>query len=439
MPIEIQMPALSPTMTEGTLAKWTVKEGDEVNAGDVIAEIETDKATMEVEAVDEGILGKILVKEKTENVAVNKVIALILEDGETADSIKDYKPSEPEIVAENIAEGEDTDEDSSSESGASAGSGAGPILQAKATKAPNPPSVKKSGGAKVSPVAKRLAEENDILVDGIIGTGPNGRVIKSDVEDAISRGGVSGVVSRDESEFHLVENTGMRKTVAKRLLESKQQVPHFYLQVDCQLDNLLEARKQLNDKAAKKAGKAKDGKPNKPSYKLSVNDFVIKAVAAAMKDVPESNASWYDDAIVLYDNVDISVAVAIEGGLITPIVKNADQKTLPQISNEMKSLASKARTGTLMPEEYQGGGFSISNLGMFGIKSFSAIINPPQACILAVGAGEQKAVVKNGNLEIATVMNVTLSVDHRAVDGAVGATFLGAFKEYIENPATLLL
>jgi len=439
MPIEIQMPALSPTMTEGTLAKWTVKEGDEINAGDVIAEIETDKATMEVESIDEGILGKIFVKEKTENVPVGKVIALVLEEGETADSIKDYKPSEPETSVEESSEGDNDSEAVSGEVSSTPSGGAGQILQAKASKAPTPPSAKKSGGAKVSPVAKRLAEENDILVDGIVGTGPNGRIIKSDVEDAISRGGVSGVVSRDDSEFHLVENTGMRKTVAKRLLESKQQVPHFYLEVDCQLDKLLETRKQLNDVAAKKAGKSKDGKPAKPAYKLSVNDFVIKAVAAAMKDVPESNASWYDDAIVLYDNVDISIAVAIEGGLITPIVKNADQKTLPQISNEMKSLAGKARAGTLMPEEYQGGGFSISNLGMFGIKSFSAIINPPQACILAVGAGEQKAVVKNGNIEIATVMNVTLSVDHRAVDGAVGATFLGAFKEYIENPATLLL
>lgn len=435
MPIEILMPALSPTMTEGTLAKWTVKKGDMINAGDVIAEIETDKATMEVEAVDEGVLGKVFVKDKTENIAVNKVIAVLLEEDETLDDIKDYKPSEPEKKVEETPENEVNE----SEDVANMSSSSAQILQAKTSKAPIPPSEKRIGGAKASPIAKRLAEKNNIPIDAIVGTGPNGRVIKFDVENTIARGGVSGVVNRDESEFHLVENTGMRKVVAKRLLESKQQVPHFYLQVDCQLDNLLAIRKQLNDKAASKVGKASDGKNNKPAYKLSVNDFVIKAVAGAMKDVPDANASWYDDAIVLYDNIDISIAVAIEGGLITPIVRNADQKTLPQISNEMKSLAARARTGSLMPEEYQGGGFSISNLGMFGIKSFSAIINPPQACILAVGAGEQKPVVKNGNIEIATVMNVTLSVDHRAVDGAIGATFLDVFKKYIEQPATLLL
>ncbi len=429
MPIEILMPALSPTMTEGTLAKWTVKEGDVVQSGQVIAEIETDKATMEVESVDDGTIGRLLVDGGSENVAVNRVIALLLEEGESTDVLKDYVVAEPEVevAEEEVVEGSD----------APAAVSSGATTQAiavQATKAPTPPEVKRVGGAKISPLAKRLADDNNIIVDGLKGTGPNGRIIKADVEDAMARGGVLGVVKRDESEFHLVPNTGMRKTVAKRLLESKQQVPHFYLQVDCQLDNLMEVRKQLNEKAAKQAGKEV-----KPHYKLSVNDFIIRAVAMAMKDNPDANASWYDDSIVLYDNVDISIAVAIEGGLITPIVKNADQKTLPQISNEMKQLAGKARAGTLKPEEYQGGGFSISNLGMFGIKSFSAIVNPPQACILAVGAGEQKPVVKDGDLVIATVMNVTLSVDHRAVDGAIGALFLASFKHYIENPATMLL
>lgn len=433
MPIEILMPALSPTMTDGTLAKWTVKEGDEVASGQVIAEIETDKATMEVEAVDEGVIGKLLVDGGSENVAVNRVIALLLEEGEDKAVLDDYVIVEPE-VAEDVANDEGDEGASGDVLAVASPGGAVQAIAVQASKAPTPPAVKRVGGAKISPAAKRLADDNAIIIDAIKGTGPNGRIVKADVEEVIARGGVLGAVKRDESEFHLLPNTGMRKTVAKRLLESKQQVPHFYLEVDCQLDDLLSTRKQLNDAAALKAGK--DGKP---AYKLSVNDFIIRAVALAMRDNPDANASWYDDAIVQYDNVDISVAVAIDGGLITPIVKNADQKTMPQISNEMKSLAGRARAGTLMPEEYQGGGFSISNLGMYGIKSFSAIINPPQACILAVGAGEQKPVVKNGEMVIATVMNVTLSVDHRAVDGAVGALFLDSFKRYIENPATLLV
>jgi pyruvate dehydrogenase E2 component (dihydrolipoamide acetyltransferase) len=425
MPIEISMPALSPTMTDGTLASWLKKEGDVISAGDVIAEIETDKATMEVEAVDEGVLGKILVPAGSAGVLVNTVIALLLEDGEDKKALKEWKPAVVEVVEE--AAGVDASDAPKTSAPAAAG------IAAVATAAPTPPKVKKKAAAKASPVAKRLAEKSGVSLTNVIGTGPGGRIVQHDVEQAAISGGVSRSVTRDVAEFELMPNSGMRKVVAKRLTESKQQVPHFYLSVDCNLDRLLDIRKQLNGKAAADAGEGK------PSYKLSVNDLVIKAVAMGMRDVPEANASWYDDAITQYTNVDISVAVAIEGGLITPIVKNADQKSLPQISNEMKSLAGRARKGELQPDEYQGGGFSISNLGMFGVKNFSAIVNPPQACILAVGAGDQQAIVKSGKVEIATVMTVTLSVDHRAVDGAVGATFLQAFKRYIESPATMLM
>ncbi len=429
MPIEILMPALSPTMTDGTLASWLKKEGDTISAGDVIAEIETDKATMEVEAVDEGILGKIIVPEKSVNVAVNSVIALILEEGEDKKALDKWKPAKAETPKQ---EGEEEDK-SDITSEPSAAPATAPMVAAQASKAPTPPKAIGKAARKASPVAKRMAEENGIALENLKGTGPAGRIVKEDVEQALLSGGISRNIARDISEFTLLENSSMRKTVAKRLTESKQQLPHFYLSVDCELDKLLDLRKQLNTKAAKEAGEGK------PAYRLSVNDIIIKAVANALKAVPEANASWYDDAIVLYTNVDVSVAVAIEGGLITPIVKNADQKSLPQISNEMKSLAARAREGALQPEEYQGGGFSISNLGMFGIKSFSAIINPPQSCILAVGAGEERVIVRDGQMEVANVMTVTLSVDHRAVDGAVGATFLKVFKENIESPAGLLL
>ncbi len=430
MPIEILMPALSPTMTEGTLAKWLKKEGDNVSSGDVLCEIETDKATMEVEAVDEGIMGKIVVGDANDNVPVNKVIALLLEEGEDKSVLDSYK-----IKDESIAVAAVEDSPVVTDNTASVAPAAAPTLAPKTLKAPASPVVllsKNSDKIKVSPLAKRLAEQYNINLSSVKGSGPKGRIVKADVEDAIAGGGTSGSVCRDAVEFVQVPNNNMRKTVARRLTESKQQVPHFYLSIDCELDKLLDVRKQINDNAP-------INENEKPAYKVSVNDFIIKAVGLALRDVPEANATWYDDAIVLYNNVDVSVAVAIDGGLITPIVRNSDQKSLPQISTEMKDLAGRARKNALQPEEYQGGGFSISNLGMFGVKTFSAIINPPQSCILAVGAGEERAVVKNGKLEIATIMTVTLSTDHRSVDGAVGAVFMQAFKKYIESPVLMMV
>jgi pyruvate dehydrogenase E2 component (dihydrolipoamide acetyltransferase) len=435
MPVEILMPALSPTMTDGTLAKWLVKEGDIIKSGKVIAEIETDKATMEVEAVDEGKIAKIIVPAGTQKVQVNSLIAVILSEGESDKDLNDFiKKSEDKSKSK--ASGAAVANSSMPQSGGASAPVAQQVLVAQETKAPTPPSVKKQSGERVaaSPLAKRIADEKGIDLNRVSGSGPNGRVVAEDIEEAMARGGVSGFVRRDESEFSTIQNSTMRRAVAKRLLESKQQIPHFYLTIDCNIDRLLDLRSQLNDKAAKLAGKS-----NAPAYKLSVNDLIIKASALALKDVPEANASWYDDAIVQYTNVDVSVAVAIEGGLITPVIRNADQKSLPHISNEMKQLAQRAKENKLKPEEYQGGGFSISNLGMYGIKTFSAIINPPQSCILAIGKGEERAVVKNGNVVIANQMTVTLSVDHRAVDGAIGATFLEGFRTYIESPALMLV
>lgn len=435
MPIEILMPALSPTMTEGNLAKWNVKEGDEVKSGQVIAEIETDKATMEVEAVDEGTIGKILVSDGTEAVKVNEVIALLLEEGEDKKALDDYKPKEaPKPAAEEKSDAP------------------APAAPAPAAPAPTPmvsaPSPSSSGnlpefsaaahgGPRVfaSPLAKRIAEYEGIDIAMVPGSGPHGRVVKADVIQAVASGATgSGRVFRNPNEVTKVANNNMRKVIARRLTESKQQVPHFYLTVECELNKLLDVRKDINAEAQSIAGK-----DNKPAYKTSVNDFIIKAVAMAMKKVPESNASWSDEAVLMYNNVDISVAVAIDGGLITPIVKNADQKSVVTISKEMKDLASRARAGKLAPEEFQGGGFSISNLGMYGVKNFAAIVNPPQGCILAVGTGEERVVARQGKMEVRNMMDVTLSVDHRVVDGAVGAEFLKAFKHYLESPALLLM
>jgi pyruvate dehydrogenase E2 component (dihydrolipoamide acetyltransferase) len=437
MPIEILMPALSPTMTEGNLAKWTVKEGDKVKSGQVIAEIETDKATMEVEAVDEGTIGKIVIPGGTEAVKVNQLIALLLEDGEDKKALDTYKPkaaAAPKAEAAPAA------------ASPAASPAAAPAVAPALTSAPSlsptaapaaAAAPMRSAGERVfaSPLAKRIAAQEGVDIGSVQGSGPHGRVVRDDVLKAKSSGNLGrGRVMRSPVEFTKIPNTNMRKVIARRLTESKQQVPHFYLTVECELNKLLDVRKDINFEAESQAGKEK-----KPAYKASVNDFIIKAVALAMKKVPAANASWYDDAIVQYNNVDISVAVAIDGGLITPIVKNADQKSVVTISNEMKDLASRAKAGKLAPEEFQGGGFSISNLGMFGVKNFSAIVNPPQGCILAVGAGEDRVVVRHGKMEVRNVMDVTLSVDHRVVDGAVGAQFLQAFKHYIESPALLLL
>jgi pyruvate dehydrogenase E2 component (dihydrolipoamide acetyltransferase) len=438
MPIEITMPALSPTMTEGNLAKWNKKEGDKIKAGDVIAEIETDKATMEVEAVDEGVLGRIIVPAGTEAVKVNAVIALIQAEGEDKKALEAWKPK---VVAS--PESSVVSKDAPAAAPAATASPA-PVASVApvASKAPAAPlapltthdsRLTTSSRIKASPLAKRLASAKGIDLTGVIGSGPGGRIVKADIEAGVGRSG-GGAVRRNPVEFVQVPNNSMRKVIARRLTESKQQVPHFYVTVEVELDAMLAVRAQLNAEAERKAGK---GAP--PAYKLSVNDLVIKATALAMRDKPNCNVSWYDDAIIQYNNVDVSVAVSTDGGLITPIVRNADQKSLPQISTEMKDLASRARANKLKPEEFQGGGFSISNLGMYGVSTFQAIINPPQACILAIGAGASKLVMREGTPKEIQVMNATLSVDHRAVDGALGAEFLQVFKRYMENPILMFV
>ncbi len=443
MPIQILMPALSPTMTEGKLAKWLVKEGDEVSSGDIIAEIETDKATMELEAVDEGKIGKILVEAGAENVEVNKPIGILLEEGEDESNMDDSS-------SDASSKSSDKSSDSSSKPAKkeSEEKDSEPTKSKQSAKSEVPSKKPKSDHDKsgdrvfASPLAKRIAENAGIELSSISGSGPNGRIVKTDVEKAMSGGAekssakapaaptsissAAGDVPDYGQSYTTKENSSVRKIIAKRLLQSKQSVPHFYLTIECIIDDLLALRKDLN---------GRDG----ADYKLSVNDFVIKASAMAMRKVPMVNGTWTDEAIRLYDNVDVSVAVATDGGLITPIIRNADQKGLSTLSNEMKELAARARDNKLKPEEFQGGGFSISNLGMYGIKEFSAIINPPQSAILAVGAGEQRPVVKDGALAVATVMSCTLSCDHRIVDGAVGAEFLAAFKPLIEDPLKLLL
>jgi len=435
MPVQILMPALSPTMTEGTLAKWLKSEGDTIESGDVIAEIETDKATMEVEAVDEGTLGKILVAEGSEGVPVNQVIGLLLEDGEDASALDGADAAPPPVPA-------------AAPEPANAPAAAAAPAPAPATTPTAPASPPAATGNRVfaSPLARRMAEQAGLDIASIAGSGPHGRIVKSDVEAAQAGGTVAKAqpaatapassapdpATVDASglpPYREVANSSMRKVVARRLSESKQQVPHFYLTVECELDNLLAQRKKLNAKSPEGEG----------AYKISVNDFVIRAAAMALMRVPAANAMWTDEAILEFERADVSVAVAIDGGLITPVIRNANNKGLLEISNEMKSLAAKARDGKLQPEEYQGGTFSVSNLGMFGIKEFAAIINPPQGAILAVGAGEQRPVVKDGALAVATVMSCTLSVDHRVVDGAVGAQFLAAFKPLIEDPVMMLL
>ena len=432
MPINILMPALSPTMTEGTLAKWHVKEGDTIASGDVIAEIETDKATMEVESIDEGTVGKILVDEGTEGVAVNSVIAVILEEGEDASAISDAPapaPAPPTVEA--------------APAPASSGNGA-------AAAAPAAPTAVDGKRVFASPLARRMAKQAGLDLGALTGSGPHGRIVKADIESAIARGPAPAVAEKASAAvpaaaaapkasgpgareladllgmaYRQEPLSGMRRVIASRLTEAKQTVPHFYLTIDCELDALLKTRKELNARS--------------DAYKISVNDFVIRASALALKQVPAANASYDPEGILYYEHADVSVAVATPNGLITPIIKAAEGKGLATISGEMKDLAKRAREGKLTPEEYQGGTFSVSNLGMFGVKDFAAIINPPQGAILAVGAGTARAVVKDGALAAATVMSCTLSVDHRVVDGAVGAEFLQAFKKLIEDPLTMLL
>jgi len=429
MPIDLLMTQLSPTMTEGRIARWLKKEGDTLESGDVMAEIETDKATMEMEVVDEGLLHKILVPEGA-TVAVGTAIAVIAEDDEEVPD--DYQPAaEPaaEVATEPVVE-------------ASPEAAPATVVSTPVTAAVAEPAVD-SKRIKASPLARRLAKQKGINLAAITGTGPKGRITKSDVEKAVKRGislgGSAGAVvppaprpmptgplPYHEDEFERIENSMMRKAIARRLTESKQQVPHFYLSLDVEMDRLMDLRAQLNEAA--------DG-----AFKLSVNDFVIKAVAKALMDVPAANASWTDSDTLMHKHAHVSVAVAIEGGLITPVIRFAEQKGIVDISNEVKELAGRARKGELQPEEYSGGTFSISNLGMYGIKQFSAIVNPPEGAILAVGGTEERPVVKNGELTVAKVMTLTLSCDHRVVDGAVGAEYLAALKKHIEAPASVLI
>ncbi|HLI12783.1 MAG TPA: pyruvate dehydrogenase complex dihydrolipoamide acetyltransferase [Alphaproteobacteria bacterium] len=443
MPTQILMPALSPTMTEGKLAKWLKKEGDKVSPGDIVAEIETDKATMEIEAVDEGTLGKLLIPEGTEGVAVNTPIAVLLDEGEDAAAANvsppAAKPATPPAEAKPAP-------------AAPPPAAAKPAAPPAAPPSPAPAAARGNGADRVfaSPLAKRMAQQAGLDLAALRGSGPHGRIVKADIEAALARGAPAAkpapaapgappaarppapsapVELPGMPSYTEVPHSSMRKVIARRLVEAKLQQPHFYLSIDCEIDELLKLRQDLNAKAPEGKG----------GFKLSVNDLLIKAAALALKKVPAANASWTDEAARLYHRADISVAVALPSGLITPVIRGADQKGLAEISNEMKDLAARAREGKLKPEEYQGGTFSISNLGMYGIREFAAVINPPQSAILAVGAGEKRPIVKDGALAIATIMTCTLSCDHRVVDGATGAEFLAAFKALVESPLTMLL
>jgi len=428
MPIQIMMPALSPTMEEGTLAKWMVKEGDSVSSGDIIAEIETDKATMEFEAVDEGVIGKILVSEGAEGVKVNEPIAVLLEDGETVDDISDA-PSPPPT--------------------ASAKPPASPVSEQKPEASPSMAvETPKSSTGRIfaSPLARRIATEKGLDLSQIKGSGPKGRIVKADVEnltdtvsapkaphlasETIQPGSVdSNTIKKmyTDRDFEEVELNGMRKTIASRLVEAKQTIPHFYLRREIQLDALLQFRSKLNATLSERG------------VKLSVNDFIIKACALALQDVPDCNAVWAGDRILRLKPSDVAVAVAVEGGLFTPVIRDSDTKSMSTISSEIKDMANRARDRKLAPHEYQGGSFAISNLGMMGIENFDAVINPPHASILAVGAGLKKPIVDgDGKVKVATMMSVTLSADHRVIDGALGAEFLSAIKSHLENPLGML-
>lgn len=421
MPISILMPALSPTMTEGNLVKWHKKEGDPIKSGDLLAEIETDKATMEVEAVDEGKLGRILVPEGTEAVKVNACIALILEKNESEKDLDSW-------AAQFISTVTDTSKTPNSQLPTT------PIpLETSRTKIEHKSHVSTSSRIAISPLARRFAQTHGIDITGIAGTGPKGRIIKNDIENAqkhgLSRVSLDYPNHSSPSSYRDVALTTMRNVIAKRLTESKQTIPHFYLTIDCVLDDLLAIRATLNEHFKNKS----------QSIKLTVNDFIIKAAALSLSDVPEANAQWIGRHIRYFDHADIAVAVAIDGGLITPIVTKADLKSVSHISMEVKELAERAKSGKLKPDEYQGGSFSISNLGMYGIKHFEAIVNPPQACILAIGAGEERPIAREGQVRVGTVLTVSLSADHRIVDGRVGAQLLTAFKRYIEHPSLLLL
>ncbi len=450
MPINVLMPALSPTMEKGNLAKWLKKEGDKVKSGDVIAEIETDKATMEVEAVDEGTIAKILVPEGTQDVPVNDVIAVLAGDGEdvkaaaSAGAAKvppktDDRPPAPKAATAPTPT-------------PAASPPARPAADIAAVPKPSQAAAEPHMDGRIfsSPLARRLAQQAGIELSRITGTGPHGRIIARDVEEAKLGKGLKApgpaaapalapsmsdkqiLALFEPGSYELVPHDNMRRTIAQRLTASVQNVPHFYLTIDCDIGKLLVAREEINAAAPK-------DKEKKPLYKLSVNDFVIKAIAVALQKIPDCNVSWTDGGMVKHKHSDIGVAVAMPGGLITPIIRKAETKSLSAISNEMKDFATRARARKLKPEEYQGGTTAVSNLGMYGIKDFTAVINPPHATILAVGTSEERAVVRGGKIEIASMMSVTLSCDHRAIDGALGAELIGAFKQLIENPVMMMV
>ena len=456
MPINILMPALSPTMEKGNLAKWLKKVGDTIKSGDVLAEIETDKATMEVEAVDEGVLAKILVPDGTQDVPVNQLIALIAGEGEDAKAVGAGG------AAPAAAKAPETASKPAAPPPAPAPAATTPAASPSPPAPAAPPRANGTASPAVfaSPLARRIAKEAGLDVARIQGSGPHGRVIERDVKAAIAAGGTAASLNpqplppKDASaappaaraaampdatikkffapgSFAEIPHDGMRKTIARRLTEAKTTIPHFYVTMDCELDALLKLREEINAAAPQKDGK--------PTYKISVNDFVIKALALALMRVPDANVSWTESAMLKHKHADVGVAVSIPGGLITPIVRAAEGKTLSVISNEMKDYAARAKARKLKPEEYQGGTTAVSNLGMFGVKDFSAVINPPHATILAVGAGEPRVVAKNGAPAVATVMSVTLSTDHRAVDGALGAELLNAFRALIEKPMGMLV
>jgi pyruvate dehydrogenase E2 component (dihydrolipoamide acetyltransferase) len=457
MPTNILMPALSPTMEKGNLAKWLKKEGDKVKSGDVIAEIETDKATMEVEAVDEGTIAKIVVPEGTQDVAVNDVIAVLANEGEDvkAAGAGAAKPTASSTAPPKAAEAPAAAKPAPTPAAAAAPA---PKATAPAAAAPAPqatvPASQTNGHARTfaSPLARRLAKEAGIELACVTGSGPHGRVIARDVEEAKSGKGLKAPAAApagapsiapsmsdkqiralyEDGSYEVIPHDGMRRTIAQRLTASVQTIPHFYLTMDCNIDKLVEAREEINAAAPKD----KDGKP---AYKLSVNDFVIKALALALQRVPNANVSWTDGGMLKHKHSDVGVAVAMPGGLITPIIRKAESKPVSVISAEMKDFAARARARKLKPEEYQGGTTAVSNLGMYGIKDFTAVINPPHATILAVGAGEERPIVKNGKIEVAQIMSVTMSCDHRAVDGALGAELIGAFKMLIENPVMMVV
>ena len=433
MPVQVLMPALSPTMEKGKLAKWQKKEGDKVKSGDVLAEIETDKATMEVEAVDEGTLGKILVPEGTEDVLVNTPIAVILAEGETAADIGKAAPAakapSPSVPAKSA-----------------------PVAVSSGTGGVQAPGEVASGSRVfASPLARRIAKQKGVNLASVKGSGPHGRIVMKDVENAkpgaaplATTAGTQAAAFApppsdkqilamfEEGSYDLVPHDGMRKTIARRLTEAKQHIPHFYVTVDVTLDKLLELRERLNLQAPK-------DKEGKHLWKVSVNDFIIKAMAMALVKVPEANVSWTDSAMVKHKHADIGVAVSIPGGLITPIVRKAELKGLAQISQEMKDYAKRAKDRKLKPEEYTGGSASISNMGMMNVKQFAAIVNPPQGCILAIGSGERRPVVRGTEIVIEQQMTITLSTDHRCIDGALGAELIGAIKLYLEEPGLMLV